>query len=605
MDRRARVARLALLIVALGLLAACAPAFGPRPWAPKAPPLSTRWTAQVDPANPLPEYPRPQLARPDWLSLNGLWQFAAAGAGEAPPLGKNLREQALVPFPIESALSGIQRHHDRMWYRRAFTVPAAWQGRQVQLHFGAVDWEATVYVNGQQVGQHRGGYDAFSFDITAQLREGENELIVGVYDPTDAGGQPLGKQRLEPEGIFYTAVSGIWQTVWLEPTPAAHITRVDITPDLAAEAVRLTVHAAGEPGQAVEAVVLDGGAEVARASGVAGSELSVLLPGPRLWSPDDPFLYDLQVTLRDGAGSVDTVTSYFGMRSIKVRMLGPALRILLNDEFVFQVGTLDQGYWPDGIYTAPTDEALRFDIQQHKDLGFNLIRKHVKVEPQRWYYWADRLGLLVWQDMPSMKPEDPSPEAREQFALELRELIDEHRSVTSIVMWVPFNEGWAAYDPQGIAEQVKGWDGSRLVDNNSGVNCCGMVDGGNGDVLDWHVYVGPEAPLPSPLRASVLGEFGGLGLTVEGHEWKPGAYFSYQEKDSSEALTAGYVELMTKVRGLMAGLGLNAAVYTQLTDVETELNGLFTYDRALLKMDAEAVRAVNQQLIAESRLLDE
>jgi hypothetical protein len=426
---------------------------------------------------------------------------------------------------------------------------------------------------------------------------------VGVYDPTDAGGQPVGKQRLEPEGIFYTAVSGIWQTVWLEPTPAARITRLDITPDVSGSAVRLIVQAEGAAGQTVEAVVLDGGVEVGRASGAAGSELSVPVPSPRLWSPDDPFLYDLQVSLGDGEDA-DAVTSYFGMRSIEVRQLGPALRILLNGEFVFQVGTLDQGFWPDGIYTAPTDEALRFDIQQHKDLGFNLIRKHIKVEPQRWYYWADRLGLLVWQDMPSMTTErPPSDEAREQFVAELRQIIDEHRSVTSIVMWVPFNEGWAAYDPGGVAELVKGWDPSRLVDNNSGVNCCGQIDGGNGDVLDWHVYVGPDAPLPSVLRASVLGEFGGLGLGVKDHIWRPGDSFSYEDQGSAEELTAGYVDLMTKVRGMMKLLGLNAAVYTQITDVETELNGLFTYDRAVLKMDAAAVKAVNQQLIAESRQL--
>ena len=327
------------------------------------------------------------------------------------------------------------------------------------------------------------------------------------------------------------------------------------------------------------------------------------MPNPRLWSPEQPFLYDLKVSLNDGATVVDSVTSYFGMRSIGVAKIGTALRPVLNGRFVFQMGTLDQGFWPDGIYTAPTDEALRFDIQKHKDLGFNLIRKHVKVEPQRWYYWADKLGLLVWQDMPAMKIENPSPEAREAFEAELRELIDEHRSVTSIVMWVPFNEGWGAYDPRRIADQVKQWDPSRLVDNNSGVNCCGSVDGGNGDVVDWHVYVGPDVPLPSVRRASVLGEFGGLGLKLEGHEWRPGAHFSYQDERDSAALTRRYVELVTKLEPLMARLGLNAAVYTQITDVETELNGLFTYDRTVLKPDAGAVKTANQHLIDASKKL--
>ena len=585
-------------------LSALSPTTNPAPatQAPQAP-LATRWAAQVPAENPLPEYPRPQLARPDWQNLNGTWQFAAAAEGQAPPAGQELAERVLVPFPIESALSGLARHEERMWYRRTFSVPEGWRGRNVQLNFGAVDWQANVFVNGQPVGEHRGGYDAFSFDITAQLRPGENELIVGVYDPTDTGGQPVGKQRLAPEGIFYTAVSGIWQTVWLEPIAPAHITRLDITPDVPGGAVSVVVQAEGAQGLSVQAIVRDGATEVGKVEGAPGTELRIAIPDAKLWSPDQPFLYDLQVALGDGAAQ-DSVSSYFGMRSIGVAKIGPALRILLNGKFVFQMGTLDQGFWPDGIYTAPTDEALRFDIQQHKDLGFNLIRKHIKVEPQRWYYWADKLGLLVWQDMPAMKLEEPTPEARAQFEAELRELIDEHRSITSIVMWVPFNEAWGIYEPRRIADLVKSWDASRLVNNNSGVNCCGVVDGGNGDVLDWHVYVGPDAPLPSAVRASVLGEFGGLGLKVEGHEWRPGAYFSYQAKQNSAELTSGYLELIGKVSRLMQRLGLNAAVYTQITDVETELNGLLTYDRALLKLDAAAITAANQQLIADSLKLN-
>jgi hypothetical protein len=572
-------------------------------WKPKTPPLSTQWTAQVTASNALPEYPRPQMVRPDWQNLNGIWQFGAATENQAPPINQNLVESVLVPFPIESALSGIQRRQDRMWYRRTFTVPAAWAGRRVQLNFGAVDWQATVYVNGKQVGTHRGGYDAFSFDITPHLKGGANELIVGVYDPTDSGGQPVGKQRNNPKDIFYTASSGIWQTVWLEPVAAAHITRLDMTPDVAGGALRLTVHADGVSGQTVKVAALDGRTEAGHASGAVGTELRIPVPNPKLWSPEQPFLYDLKVSLQKGAAVADAVTSYFGMRSVGVAKIGAVLRPVLNGKFVFQMGTLDQGFWPDGIYTAPTDEALRFDIQKHKELGFNLIRKHIKVEPQRWYYWADKLGVLVWQDMPAMKLENPSPEARQEFEAELRELIDEHRSATSIVMWVPFNEGWGAYDPRRIADQVKRWDPSRLVDNNSGVNCCGSVDGGNGDVMDWHVYVGPDAPLPSVLRASVLGEFGGLGLKLEGHEWRPGAHFSYQDERDAPALTRHYVELVAKLEPLMARLGLNAAVYTQITDVETELNGLFTYDRAVLKPDAQAIKAANQRLIDASKKL--
>ncbi len=596
--------RIGMLIVCLAVVVGCAPSpSAPPAWTPKKPPLSTRWTSEVNSEAVLPEYPRPQLVRPDWLNLNGVWEFAAAKEGETPPINQALAERVLVPFPIESALSGLQRYHDRMWYRRTFTVPEAWNGRRVQLNFGAVDWEATVYVNGQQVGAHRGGYDAFSLDITAALQDGSNELIVGVYDPTDSGGQPVGKQRIAPEGIFYTSSSGIWQTVWLEPTQTAWITRLDMTPDLEGEAIRVIAHGAGTEGSTARVQALDGGTVVGEASGAVGSEIRVPVPAPKLWSPEQPFLYDLRVVLGDGRSEGDAVTSYFGMRSIAVAKIGRVLRPMLNGSFVFQMGTLDQGFWPDGLYTAPTDEALRFDVQQHKDLGFNLIRKHVKVEPQRWYYWADKLGLLVWQDMPSMKLENPTPEARQQFEVELRELIDEHRSAPSIVMWVPFNEGWGAYEPRRIADLVKEWDGSRLVNNNSGVNCCGNVDGGNGDVVDWHVYVGPEMGLPSAVRSSVLGEFGGLGLKIEGHEWRPGTHFSYKDERDPAALTTRYHELITKVEGLMANLGLSAAVYTQLTDVETEVNGLLTYDRQVLKPDAGAIKAVNQHLIETSKMV--
>ncbi|HEY1013474.1 MAG TPA: AbfB domain-containing protein, partial [Herpetosiphonaceae bacterium] len=575
-------------------------------WQPKPPPLSTPWTSQVSPSNALPEYPRPQLTRPDWLNLNGEWQFGNAAAGQAPPVGQTLSESILVPFPIESGLSGIQRHQDRMWYRRTFTVPAGWSGRRVQLNFGAVDWQATVYVNGVQVGAHQGGFDSFSFDITDRLNGGANELIVGVYDPTDAGGQPIGKQRSAPGGIFYTAASGIWQTVWLEPTPAARITRLDMTPDPTGQRLRITVQGTGINGQTVRVTASANGTPVGTATGSAGAEISLPVPNPRLWSPDDPFLYDLQVALVSGATTVDSVGSYFGMRTIGLKVVGGALRPVLNGQFVFQVGTLDQGYWPDGIFTAPTDAALRFDIQQHKDLGFNMIRKHIKVEPQRWFYWADRLGLLVWQDMPLMDNDRvPTASARTQFEIELREMIDEHRSSPSVVMWVVQNEGWGQYDQARLASLVKGWDSSRLVNNMSGINCCGSVDGGNGDVADWHVYVGPGSPAPSATRAAVLGEFGGYGLRTPGHMWSAtGPYFSYQELGSSAELTSKYVGLMQGVQNLMHSPGLSAAVYTEIVDVEGEINGLLTYDRAVLKVDAAQVRAAHSRLIADSRQIN-
>lgn len=570
------------------------------------PPLMTRWMSEVSPDNVLPEYPRPQMVRQDWHNLNGLWQFGLGEADQPPPFGQNLPDEVLVPFPIESALSGLMRTGQNMWYRRTFTVPDAWLGQHVLLHFGAVDWRTTVYVNGNEVGAHTGGYDSFSFDITKQLHSGENEVIVGVYDPTDLDQQALGKQRLIPREIWYTSATGIWQTVWLEPVAAASIARLDMTPEVENQVLKLTVQGAGTSDETVEAVARAGGIEVGRASGPVGSEIRVPVPQPKLWSPDEPFLYDLEVSLKRGDEPVDRVTSYFGMRTVGLAQVGGYLRPVLNGEFVFQMGLLDQGYWPDGIYTAPTDAALRYDIEQAKALGYNLLRKHVKVEPQRWYYWADKLGILVWQDMPSMLDfqSDISPEARTQFELELQELVDEHRSSPAIIMWVPFNEGWGQYDQARIADLIKGWDPSRLVDNMSGVNCCGAIDGGNGDVLDWHVYVGPDSGSPSDKRAAVLGEYGGLGLKVAEHEWNPAASFNYEMQNDADQLTNRYLELLQQVRGLMLNTGLSAAVYTQLTDVEIEVNGIMTYDRAVVKLDAAKITAAHQELIEASKSIE-
>ncbi|GIH10670.1 hypothetical protein Rhe02_87370 [Rhizocola hellebori] len=559
---------------------------------PKTPPLTTPWTSQVSLTNPLPEYPRPQLTRTDWQSLNGQWQFAAASSLTTPPVGQNLAETVLVPYPIESALSGIMRHVNNMWYRRTFTVPSGWSGRRVQLNFGAVTWRASVWVNGQSIGAHSGGYDSFSFDITGALNGGTNEIIVGVYSPVDAAGIPLGKQRLNGSGIFYTASSGIWQSVWLEPTSTVRITRLDTTPDVPAGVLDLVVQTAGGTGQTVTAQALSGGAVVGTATGAPGAHLRVPVPNARLWNPDDPFLYDLRVTLSGG----DSVGGYFGMRSLGKAMVGGALRPLLNGKFVFQMGTLDQGYWPDGIYTAPTDEALRFDLERQKALGFNMVRKHVKVEPARWFYHADRIGLMVWQDMPSMFSSAAAD--RTNFESELHRVVDQLRGYTSIVQWVPFNEGWGEYDPARIADLVKSWDPSRLVNNNSGSNCCGF-DGGAGDVIDDHIYVGPGAPnLPSATRIAVLGEYGGIGLRVAGHEWSPGNGFAYEMTADSAALTRRYVEVTGQLRDLIYGRGLSASVYTQPTDVENEVNGLYTYNRRVFKMDSAQVLAVNNSVKA-------
>src|ERR671927_1006827 len=465
------------------LLTAAAKPSGDDDWQPGPLRLTTPWTDQVSPDNALPEYPRPQLTRDRWENLNGVWQFAGAAAGEAPPFGEDLAEEVLVPYPIESALSGIERHEDHMFYRRTFTVPESWQvgqGQRLRLNFGAVDHTATVWVNGTEVARHAGGYTRFSADVTDALTpSGPQEVVVGVEDRTDATWQPVGKQRNVPDrGIFYTGSSGIWQTVWMEPVPErGYVAELDTATDA------------------------------------------------RLWSPDDPFLYDLDVTVLDGAQEVDRVGSYVGMREIGTALGADGrLRITLNHEALFLMSTLDQGYWPDGIYTAPTDEALRFDVAETKRLGFNTIRKHLKVEPDRWYHAADTLGLLVWQDMPSMRTDGtPPPDARAEFQRELHEIVDQHRSWTSVIGWIPFNEGWGEWSEQAtgrIADSVAAQDPTRLVDANSGVNCCASHgDSGRGDVIDWHAYTGPAQPAPDRHRVSVDGEHGGFGLEVPGHMW--------------------------------------------------------------------------------------
>ncbi|MDX6263617.1 MAG: hypothetical protein QOH84_5305 [Kribbellaceae bacterium] len=571
----------------------------PQPgFVPKTPRLPTPWSNQVSTSNPLPEYPRPQLTRTQWQPLNGLWQFARTTNLDTPPTGTTLSEEVLVPYPIESALSGLERHEERMYYRRTFTTPAAWSGQSIQLNFGAVMWQSKVWVNGTLLGTHEGGYDAFSYDITNALRAGSNEIIVGVWNPVDTQDIPLGKQRLNRGGIWYTPTSGIWQTVWLEPTNAARITRLDTTPNVAASALDLTVQ--GTPGQTVHAQVLQNGQVVGEANGTTGTQFRIPVPNPRLWSPDDPYLYDLKVTL----GSGDAVGGYFGMRSVGKAMLGGVLRPTLNGKFIFQLGTLDQGYWPDGLSTAPTDEALRFDLEQQKALGFNMVRKHIKVESARWFYWADKLGLMVWQDMPALVAgRNASAAGQARYETELRRLIDNHKGITSIVQWIPFNEGWGEYDAGRIADLVKTLDPTRLVNHNSGSNCCDSdPDPGNGDIIDDHMYVGPAvARAPSSTRVLQLGEFGGLGLHVPGHEWSAGDTFAYEMLPTSEALTNRYVQVTSQLSDLVTGSGLSGSVYTEPTDVEDEINGFFTYDRQVRKMDFAKVREVNLKVIAAAK----
>ncbi len=597
--------------------AAAALALADDGWKPAQGPLATRWAADVKPDRVHEEYPRPQLQRKDWQNLNGVWEFAGGnGTDPAPPAGKALSERILVPFPIESALSGIMRSTERAWYRRTFRVDD-WLAakKRVLLHFGAVDWEARVWVNGQSIGVHRGGYDAFTFDITDALRpSGEQELIVGVYDPTDQGTQPRGKQVRKPEGIWYTSTTGIWQTVWLEPVAPQHIDSVRITPDLDHSTVRVDAKVTGDvDGLELEATVLDGTAVAGTARG--SGPLVIPLAAPKPWSPDRPFLYTLRLRLLNAdtpSAALDEVESYLGLRKISLAPDARGVtRLMLNNEFVFQAGPLDQGFWPDGLYTAPTDEALRFDIEAMKQLGFNMVRKHVKIEPARWYYWCDKLGLLVWQDMPSgdkyIGGSDPditrSEESATQYFRELDALIEGLGNHPCIVMWVPFNEGWGQFDTARVVNHIREMDPTRLIDNASG-----WTDRGVGDVMDIHVYPGPGSPNPEPARAAVLGEFGGLGMPIEGHTWQSKNNWGYRSFKSKDELQRAYEELILGpgetterslggLRWLMAEPGLSAAVYTQLTDVEIEVNGLLTYDRAEFKLNPERLALVHRWLL--------
>ena len=578
----------ATAVLALACVAAGAAAQQSAP-----PTLVTRWAREVRVGDPLPEYPRPQMARGAWQSLNGQWDYAitAEDAGEPTRWDGAI----LVPFPVESQLSGVRRAvapSERLWYRRTFRPPRLPAGGRLLLHFGAVDWETTVFVNGRRVGEHRGGYDPFTFDVTDALEGlGDQRLVVAVRDPTDSGPQPRGKQVLKPHGIMYTAVTGIWQTVWLEPVPARYVSGLEITPDVDAGVVRLKVAVAGGPSR-VHAALLDGDATVAEADGAADSAITLRVPRPRLWSPDDPFRYGLRVRL-EGAGaeaSADAVRSYVGMRKIAVARDSAGInRLFLNGRALFELGTLDQGWWPDGLYTAPTEDARRFDLETLKRLGFNLIRKHVKVEPERWYFDCDSLGLLVWQDMPSGN--NDTPEGREEFAAELGHMVDALQNHPSIVMWIPFNEGWGQHDTERYVRWLQARDPSRLVDDASG-----WTDRGVGDVRDVHDYPGPSSPPPEPRRADVLGEFGGLGLPLPGHLWIERGAWGYRRFGTLDALWSAYRALLEQLRFLI-GDGLAAAVYTQTTDVETEVNGLMTYDRAVVKLP-DAARAAHARLFA-------
>ncbi|MEV6235231.1 PA14 domain-containing protein [Lentzea sp. NPDC051838] len=555
--------------------------------------LRTPWGEKADPRNPLPEYPRPQLEREKWLNLNGSWEFAAAKAGQQPVFGHRLKERVIVPFPIESQLSGLERHEDHMFYRRTVTVPRDWNGQRVKLNFGAVDYEAKVWVNGKLVAQHTGGYTAFSADITDALRRGEQEIVVAVTDTTGPY-QPKGKQSPNPSGIFYTPSSGIWQTVWMEPVADKGIDEIKTTPDLATSSLSLNVKSAGNA--TVTAIARDArGNQVGSVTGPANSTLTLPVPNPHLWTPDDPYLYKLDVKL-----GKDNVKSYFGMRSTGIANVGGTPKLTLNGKPIFNLMQLDQGFYPDGLNTAPSDDALIFDLKAQKDLGFNAVRKHIKAEPARWYYHADRLGLLVWQDFVSVE-DGNNPQAQQAWLSQGRELMEQLHNYPSIYAWIVFNEGWGEWDRNvtgQITDQVKAADPSRIVNAHSGVNCCASKgDSGKGDVIDHHDYNNTDPARPDGKRVVMDGEHGGFTLRTPGHQW-PGAPIAiYSGVADKAALTAKYVDNTRTFYLGQAREELSASVYTQVTDLEGELNGLWTYDRKRIKVDPGPVREINRRVI--------
>ena len=576
--------------------------------------ITTSWASEVNPSSVLPEYPRPQMKRDNnWINLNGLWQYAIVSLEEKENFPASMEGNILVPFAVESALSGVGRTVGKdsiLWYARTFTIPSSFRNQKVFMHFGAVDWRCDVFVNGIKVGSHEGGYDPFSFDVTTALkRRGIQEVRVRVWDPTDDGPQPRGKQVVKPSGIWYTPVTGIWQTVWLEAVPKTHIVSIKQTPqnnnslkvDMEIQemafADKLRITAWDGPTKISEQLLP-----------LPAITTTLEIPNAKLWSPSNPFLYELHLAIERNGKVIDQVKSYFAMRKVSLAPdIDGTQRMMLNDQFVFHYGPLDQGWWPDGLYTAPTDQALKFDIEQTRAMGFNMIRKHIKVEPARWYHYCDSLGIMVWQDMPSGdlgNRWEPRPfiigrgteknrtvESEKYFWTDWFRIMNSLHNFPSIVVWVPFNEAWGQFRTDTVVNWTMARDPSRLVNAASGGNYTTA-----GHIIDMHNYpdpVMPSAQIFGSKHAIVLGEYGGLGLPVQGHTWQD-KNWGYQSFGTADSLRMRYEGFSNQIVELIRK-GLSAAVYTQTTDVEGETNGMITYDRRIFKIPVDRLRAIHQK----------
>lgn len=582
-------------------------------WKPAKVAVMTTWGEKIDPAHVLEEYPRPQMQRNDWINLNGIWEFTRGTYGDTYNEKRVFDKSILVPFPVESALSGVMevdaKNDDKnYWYRRTFTVPKNYKGKELLLHLGAVDWLCEVYVNGKSVGTHEGGYDAFSFNITPYLQKtAQQELVIKVFDSQWAGGQPHGKQSLNPNGIWYTPVTGIWQTVWLEPVAKTHLSDFLIVPDIDNEQMKITLmpNALSDDMSAVIRVLADKKEVTKMKVSSFGEELQILVKNPRLWSPESPFLYDVEIELQKDGKTVDIVKSYAGMRKIALERKDGKPCIYLNNKPLFQYGVLDQGWWPDGLYTAPSDEALEYDVKMVKEMGFNMIRKHVKVEPARWYYHCDKLGMLVWQDIPNATTNTQRNDWVEtNFVREAHNIMNCLKNTPSIITWVAFNEGWGQYDRKDIEDKREAYTRmavKKVQEKSNGrlVNAAsGWFDYEIGDMIDKHHYPLPAVyDNPVNQRAVVCGEYGGINLKIDNHIWA-GSEVNYTTVNSAEDLKRLFIEYAGKVEELKKQEGLCAAVYTQITDVESEINGLITYDRKVVKWSPDQLMEVRKVLEA-------